>query len=164
MRIVTTDETQTEASGAALAHSLPSALPSRALRIYLSGDLGAGKTTFVRGFLRGLGVEGHIKSPTYSLLEFYGAPPWQLLHLDFYRLAEPDDVLALGLADHDVAQSLWLIEWPERAQGVLPIPDLVLRLSGRREHHELEFKARSEVGSEWLRKALLTPEFSAAEH
>lgn len=163
IRLFSASDIETEALGAALARSLPSEVPPRALRVYLRGDLGAGKTTLARGLLRGLGVEGRIKSPTYSLLEVYAASPWQVLHLDLYRLSDPDDVAALGLADHDIGHSLWLIEWPERAHGVLPQADLDVHLCGARDGHEIVCEACSSVGSEWLNRASSTPEFSPPE-
>lgn len=146
----TVDEDATAAVGAALARGLPAEPPSRALRLYLSGDLGAGKTTLVRGLLRELGVQGTVRSPTYSLLEHYQAGQWDLVHLDLYRLSSPDDLLALGLADHDHAFAVWLIEWPERAGGALPAADLELHLTGESAAHRLSAKALSEPGCAWL--------------
>ena len=143
-------EEATAALGAALARALPPTPPPRALRLYLTGDLGAGKTTLVRGLLRQLGVQGAVRSPTYSLLEHYAAGGWQLLHLDLYRLGAPQDLWGLGLADHDGERSLWMIEWPERAALVLPAADLELRLQGARAGHSIALQARSEPGERWL--------------
>lgn len=147
---LSTSESSTAAIGARLAANLPTELPGRALRVHLSGDLGAGKTTLVRGLLRALGVEGTVRSPTYSLLEHYRAGPWELLHLDLYRLASPEDLLALGLADHDNAGAVWLIEWPERAAAVLPRADLEIRLSIDPAGHRVELRALGQVGAAWL--------------
>jgi len=155
-------DAETRGLGAALARTLPQTPPRRALRVHLSGDLGAGKTTFVRGLLQARGVAGAVKSPTYGLLELYELPPWRVLHLDLYRLADPGDVAALGLADHDQAFTLWLIEWPERARGALPSVDLEVILQGAATEHSLLFRGLTEAGSEWLSRACLESEFSSA--
>jgi tRNA threonylcarbamoyladenosine biosynthesis protein TsaE len=99
--------------------------PGAACRVAtLSGDLGAGKSTFARGALRALGVRGHIKSPSYTLLELYELPAVTVVHLDLYRLRDPGELENLGLADYHRPGFLWLVEWPERAGGRLPSPDL----------------------------------------
>lgn len=148
-RVVTADAAATEALGAALARTF-SAEASRALVVGLRGDLGAGKTTLVRGLLHALGVEGAVRSPTFSLLEEYQTPSVRVLHLDLYRLARADDLAALGLADFDEAGSLWLIEWPERGLGQLGPMDLELRLEGTAVGHTIELCALSEAGRRWL--------------
>lgn len=152
MVLMSGDEQTTERIGAALARALPAVPPPRALRAYLSGDLGAGKTTLVRGLLRALGVVGAVRSPTYSLLEHYQAGQWDVLHLDLYRLGAPEDLLALGLADHDGPHALWLVEWPEQAGPGLPRADLSLRLSGDSAGHRIAAEAGTEFGRSWLSK------------
>ncbi len=161
--IVSKDDECTRRVGAALARTLP-ASPARSLRVFLKGDLGAGKTTLVRGVLQALGETRTIKSPTYSLLETYERDRWHVVHLDLYRLAEPRDLVALGLSDHDHEGSLWLIEWPERGEGVLPQADLEVVMEGASTGHRLRFEARTQLGEEWLQKASGEPEFSSAEH
>lgn len=96
--------------------------------IHLAGDLGAGKTTLARGFLRGLGHTGPVKSPTFSLLEPYDTDRGRVLHLDLYRLADPDEAAWLGLADEQGADVRLLVEWPERGAGWVPAADLLVRL------------------------------------
>ena len=86
----------------------------------MRGELGTGKSTFARGVLRALGATGPIKSPSYTLLETYELPDVQALHLDLYRLNDPEELEHLGLADYHRPGHLWLIEWPERAQGGCP--------------------------------------------
>lgn len=114
----------TEALGAALAEGSPPGCV-----IYLEGELGAGKTTLARGFLRGLGHEGRVKSPTYSLLEPYETPAGKVIHLDLYRLSDPDEAAWLGVEDHAVDEARLLVEWPEHGANWLPAPDLVVRLA-----------------------------------
>jgi tRNA threonylcarbamoyladenosine biosynthesis protein TsaE len=155
-------DAETQGLGTALARTLPETPPPRALRVHLSGDLGAGKTTLVRGLLQGRGVVGAVKSPTYGLLELYELPPWQVLHLDLYRLADPHDVAALGLADHDQPFTLWLIEWPERARGALPGADVEVILQGASSAHKVLLEGLTETGSKWLSRACLESEFSSA--
>lgn len=119
------DEADTAAWAAALARQ-----PGlRDATIELRGDLGAGKTSFVRHLLRALGVQGRIKSPTYALLEPHqGADGLAIAHCDFYRFADPHEWEDAGLRDVFAAPGLKLVEWPERAAPLLPAPDLVLEL------------------------------------
>lgn len=149
LRLDTPDEAATEALGAALARTAPTDIP-RALRLHLQGDLGAGKTTLARGFLRSLGVEGTVRSPTYGLLEPYAVAGRSVLHLDLYRLVDPAEVMALGLRDHDERGAVWLVEWPERGGAAVAAADLVVTLSADRPAHHLQLTARSPVGSAWL--------------
>lgn len=97
--------------------------------IYLTGDLGTGKTTLVRGLLRGLGYDGPVRSPTYTLLEPYELPTLRLYHLDLYRVADAEELEYLGLRDLLDDESLLVVEWPERGEGALPPPDLILGLA-----------------------------------
>jgi tRNA threonylcarbamoyladenosine biosynthesis protein TsaE len=127
------DEAATLAFGAELAR----ACPARAL-IFLSGDLGAGKTTLARGFLHALGHVGKVKSPTYTLVEPYRVDGRALYHLDLYRVADPAELEYLGLREMLGEDALVLIEWPERGGDWLPEPDLRVRLavlSGARRIH-----------------------------
>ena len=116
---------------AALGAAVAAALRGRAgAVICLKGPLGAGKTTVARGLLRALGVDGAIRSPTYTLLEPYenvGAGRG-LVHLDLYRLKDETELEPLGLRDYPPEQWWWLIEWPERAAQRLPAADLVISL------------------------------------
>lgn len=99
------------------------------LRVYLEGDLGAGKTTLVRGALRALGHRGPVKSPTYTLIEPYEAGGQRLYHLDLYRLSDPGELEYLGLREL-LAEPAWVfIEWPERGRPWLPPADLTVRIA-----------------------------------
>jgi tRNA threonylcarbamoyladenosine biosynthesis protein TsaE len=108
--------------------------------IFLSGPLGAGKTSLARGLLRALGVGGPIRSPSYTLVEPYECEGRTVLHLDLYRLRDADEFEGLGLRDFSPRHAWWLVEWPEHGEGHLPKPDLWLRLSipqaGRHLHVE----------------------------
>lgn len=116
---ITRSAAETESLAASLLGVPP--LPGSACRVVeLSGELGTGKSTFARGALRALGVTGPIRSPSYTLLETYELPGLVAVHLDLYRLNDPEELENLGLADYHQPGCLWLVEWPERAAGRLP--------------------------------------------
>lgn len=94
--------------------------------VFLRGDLGAGKTTFARAYIHALGFAGYVKSPSYGLLETYQAGGQTVLHLDLYRIEDPEELEYLAVRDQFDASSVLLVEWPERGQRHLPAPDLVL--------------------------------------
>lgn len=134
---VTRSGDETEALGARLLGIAPPAgAPCRV--VTLSGDLGAGKSTFARGVLRALGARGPIKSPSYTLLESYELPGVTVIHLDLYRLRDPEELENLGLADYFRPGHLWLIEWPERGAGRLPAADLGFVFSITKDGHRIE--------------------------
>ena len=138
----------TEAFGARLATARPGA--SAFATVHLIGDLGAGKTTLARGFLRACGVTGPVRSPTYTLVELYETPTVSIVHLDLYRLLDPSELEALGLREWAVPGYIWLIEWPERGHGRLPFPDLSVTLAGGINGHEINVSATSALGKTWL--------------
>lgn len=96
--------------------------------IYLTGELGAGKTTLVRGFLRGLGYTHFVKSPSYTLIEVYKLKAFDVVHVDLYRLAAPEEYQNIGLNDYLKKDSILLIEWPEKAEKFLPPPTLRVQI------------------------------------
>jgi tRNA threonylcarbamoyladenosine biosynthesis protein TsaE len=142
------DEPATLRLGAALAAGIA---PGRVL--HLSGELGSGKTTVVRGLLRELGHTGRVKSPTYPLVELYVVSRLNLYHFDFYRFKDRSEWLDSGFREYFNAQTACIVEWPERAGGLLPSPDLAVRLeiagSGRRAW----LSAGTPGGEEWLARS-----------
>ncbi len=114
--------------------------------IYLDGELGAGKTTLVRGFLRSLGYSGAVKSPTYTLLEPYEINQRHYYHFDLYRLADPGELEYLGIRDMLDSESILLVEWPERGKGEFPQADLVIRIRYHGEGRQLELASQSDKG------------------
>lgn len=144
---------ETEALGARLAVARPLALEQQPATLYLTGELGAGKTTLVRGFVRACGVTAPVRSPTYTLVSLHEAGALTIVHLDLYRLRDPGELEHLGLREWARPGSLWLIEWPERAGRLLPAPDLTVRLSAGPDAHQADISAGTAAGTEWLRRA-----------
>jgi tRNA threonylcarbamoyladenosine biosynthesis protein TsaE len=122
--------------------------------IYLEGFLGAGKTTLTRGFLQALGHKGAVKSPTYTLVEVYPYNPYEILHFDFYRIQDPDELEYMGIRDYFHENSIALIEWPELAVGKIPTPDIICQIEIIGLKREIEFVAKTPLGDNVL-KALL---------
>ena len=139
------DETATAALGAALARAV---LPG--LVIYLHGDLGAGKTALTRALLRAAGHQGTVKSPTYTLSEPYrvqiDGQPVNVIHYDLYRMASPEEFLDAGFREDFDGRNICIVEWPEKGEPVLPLPDVkvLLKVSGL--GREVELQALSELG------------------
>lgn len=114
--------------------------------IYLEGELGAGKTTLARGFLRGLGYGGPVKSPTYTLVEPYELAHRRCYHFDLYRLGDPAELEYLGMRDLLQGDAVLLVEWPERGEGELPPPDLMVRIQHQHNARRISLEARTERG------------------
>jgi tRNA threonylcarbamoyladenosine biosynthesis protein TsaE len=137
------DTAMTEALGRALAATRP----AQAV-VHLQGDLGAGKSTLARALLRALGVEGAIRSPTYTLVERYPIPGGEAWHLDLYRIGDAAELDFLGL--DDAVATLWLVEWPRRAGPALPAADLRVELEMSGAGRSACLQALSDIGRDWL--------------
>ena len=116
--------------------------------ITLKGDLGTGKTTLVRGALESRGITSGVRSPTYTLIEFYPLPGLSIAHLDLYRLGDAEELEYLGFRDYLESDTLCLIEWPERAGHFLDMAGLEIELSYQSECRELVFKPRNAWGEQ----------------
>jgi tRNA threonylcarbamoyladenosine biosynthesis protein TsaE len=131
--------------GSALAAGIA---PGRVL--HLSGELGTGKTTLVRGLLRALGVTGPIKSPSYAWVEPYTISSLDLYHFDFYRFADRTAWLSSGLREYFRPDAVCIVEWPERAGDLLPPPDLAVSLHYEGTARRAELRSFSPAGDGWL--------------
>jgi tRNA threonylcarbamoyladenosine biosynthesis protein TsaE len=139
------DEAATLALGAALAHCL-----EPGLIVYMRGDLGAGKTTLVRGALRELGHTGPVRSPTYTLVELYAVSRLDLHHFDFYRFHDPSEWIDAGFRESFDDRSVSLIEWPEKAAGSLPPADVEITLQASGSGRSASFTHNSIRGQRCL--------------
>lgn len=145
MKMTIPDESSMEQLGAQLA----AACVAPAV-IYLHGDLGAGKTTLARGYLKSLAYPGPVRSPTYTLVEPYDTSAGRIYHLDLYRLADPEELEFLGVRDIQAEQGVMLVEWPEQGRGWLPSADLVVSITHRADGRGVELAANSEQGVRML--------------
>lgn len=150
------DEEGTAALGAAMARAL-----APGLTLYLHGDLGAGKTALTRAMLHAAGYAGHVKSPTYTLAEPYrvmlGGREVEVIHFDLYRLTGPEEFLDAGFRDHFNDNTVCVIEWPERAVGVLPAPDIEVHLRISGDGRDIELQGLSEQGCQCLDRLNFAP-------
>ncbi|MCX7185512.1 MAG: tRNA (adenosine(37)-N6)-threonylcarbamoyltransferase complex ATPase subunit type 1 TsaE [Nitrosospira sp.] len=140
------DEAATLALGAEIA-----AVLHPGLIVFLRGNLGAGKTTLARGILRGLGYEGKVKSPTYNLVELYKISRLYFYHFDFYRFNDPIEWEDAGFREYFNAESICLVEWPEKARGLLPAADLEILLGITETGRNVEIQAGTEAGRQCLK-------------
>ena len=118
----------------------------------MHGDLGAGKTTFIRGVLQGLGYQGKVKSPTYTLVEPYELPDATLYHFDLYRLMDEEEWEEAGFRDYFNASSICMIEWPEKAQSLLPSADMDVFLMHQQVGRTIQFQANTSVAQQVLQR------------
>jgi tRNA threonylcarbamoyladenosine biosynthesis protein TsaE len=141
------DEDATLALGAALAEAVEPGMV-----IYLEGDLGAGKTTLVRGLLRAAGHRGAVKSPTYTLVEVYELSRLDFHHFDFYRFHDPREWIDAGFRESFNGRIVSLIEWPRKAQGLLPPADLEIALEPSRTGRSASLRSSSPAGNALLER------------
>lgn len=141
------DEQATLALGTQLAE-----LISAPMTLYLTGSLGAGKTTFSRGFIQALGHVGAVKSPTYTLVEPYSLRGQDIFHFDLYRLNDPEELEFMGIRDYFTDNSICLIEWPDRGFGLLSSADLTLNIEYVDQARQATLTADSELGLQILSK------------
>jgi tRNA threonylcarbamoyladenosine biosynthesis protein TsaE len=141
------DEDATLALGAALAEAVEPGMV-----IYLEGDLGAGKTTLVRGLLRAAGHRGAVKSPTYNLVEVYELSRLDFHHFDFYRFHDPREWIDAGFRESFNGRIVSLIEWPRKAQGLLPPADLEIALEPSRTGRSASLRSSSPAGNALLER------------
>lgn len=118
--------------------------------IYLEGELGAGKTTLTRGFLRGCGYLDAVKSPTYTLVEPYDLGEKFVYHFDLYRLGHPEELEMIGIFDYLNDDAICIIEWPERGKGILPVSDLTLTLDIQTQGRVVKACAKTDKGQKIL--------------
>ncbi|MEY8197868.1 MAG: tRNA (adenosine(37)-N6)-threonylcarbamoyltransferase complex ATPase subunit type 1 TsaE [Colwellia sp.] len=144
------DEAATIAIGANLAKILLAETQPQALVVYLHGDLGAGKTTLTRGFVRAMGHKGNVKSPTYTLVEPYELPPWQVYHFDLYRLGDPEELEYMGIRDYFNDNCCCFIEWPEKGTGLLANADIEITIAYQGEQRIITLAAGSLRGERIL--------------
>lgn len=149
------DEEATDRLGALLARALSEshdAIETHGFALTLTGDLGAGKTALVRACLRALGVQGPVKSPTFSLLEPYVVSSLNFYHFDFYRFADPEEFSAAGFRELFGPGNVCAVEWPERARGALPTPDIEVTLSVENGGRRCLLDARTPLGEACLQR------------
>ena len=138
-----------ESATIALAQRLAARL-NPGMVIYLHGDLGAGKTTLVRGVLNALGYTGRVKSPTYTLVEPYHAAGLELRHFDLYRLHDAEEWESAGFRDEFDGNNIFFIEWPEKAQDLIPPADIEIGFEILLEGRKVEIHANTTMGKQCL--------------
>jgi tRNA threonylcarbamoyladenosine biosynthesis protein TsaE len=150
------DSEATIAMGNTLAQLIKDEL-KKGVIVYLHGDLGAGKTTLTRGFVQGMGHKGNVKSPTYTLVEPYELNAWNVYHFDLYRLADPEELEYMGIRDYFGENSCCFIEWPEKGEGLLPKPDLIITIEYVGAQRQITLESKTELSQLLVDKMLELP-------
>ncbi|TDO99018.1 tRNA (adenosine(37)-N6)-threonylcarbamoyltransferase complex ATPase subunit type 1 TsaE [Marinomonas balearica] len=122
--------------------------------VHLEGNLGMGKTTLVRGLLRGMGYIGPVKSPTYTIVEPYELGDLDVFHFDLYRIGDSEELEYMGIRDYFKDGALCLIEWAEMGKGVLPEPDVVIHLDLLRQGRKVVVESKTALGEKSIIEAL----------
>lgn len=143
------DEAATLELGALLARTLRAGL-----KVYLSGELGTGKTTLVRGVLHALGYRGRVRSPTFTLVEHYSVSRLDLYHFDFYRFEDPREWIDAGFREAFGSAAVCLVEWPEKAAAALPPADLVVYLEHADRGRRVQLAANTDEGRQCLKQLI----------
>jgi tRNA threonylcarbamoyladenosine biosynthesis protein TsaE len=146
LQTVLKDEHQMHAYGEKIAQAICQI--NAPLLIFLSGDLGAGKTTLSRGILAGLGHKGSVKSPTYTLVEPYDLDIGKVFHFDLYRLVDPEELYDIGFDDYLSEAQLCMVEWPDKGGSLVPKADISLQINSNETGREVILTAQTSLGSQ----------------
>jgi tRNA threonylcarbamoyladenosine biosynthesis protein TsaE len=139
------DETATVEMGRRLSQAV-----KKGAVLFLNGDLGAGKTTLSRGIVQGLGHNGKVKSPTYTLVEPYELEDVSIYHFDLYRLGDPEELEYMGIRDYFADQSICIVEWPEKGIGFIPTPDISIEMAYDDQQRSITITAKSARGEKMI--------------